>query len=327
MSLFPALLAATGPVTEAPSWVTSWTFDPWQLVPTVLFVALYARRVWTLEQEGRPVELWRIWLFTLGIVVAVLTYTSPLHAIGEEQSMAVHMTQHLLLGDIVPLLILFGLTRPLLRPLLAMPVLGELRFLTHPLVALPLWALNLYLWHLPEAYNAALGSPVLHAIQHITFLVTGALMWASLLETLPGPAWFGTGAKIAFVLVVRTLGTVLGNIFTWSSSGFYDHYEGVPSLWGLSQAADQSYAGVVMMSEGAVVTLALLAVLVYRAASESDLRQLLIERGVDPVRVKRAIRYGRARQLALSELGYIPSRFQSEPPEVARPTGSTGPGG
>ena len=319
MSFSSALFTAAGPAGEVPSWALSWTLAPWQLVPTVLFALLYFMRVRTLKQEGRPVPLWRISLFVLGIVIALLAFTSPLHAFGEESSMAVHMSQHLILGDIVPLLILFGLTRPLLRPLLALPVIIDLRFLAHPLVALPLWALNLGLWHMSGAYDAALGNDAIHALQHILFLTTGALMWAALLETLPGPAWFGTGAKIGYLVVVRALGTVLGNILTWSSVGFYSHYDSVPRLWGLSQTADQSYAGVVMMSETGAVTLAMLAVLVYRAASESDQRQLLLERGLDPVRVKRAVRFGRARDLALRELGYVPSRFQSDAPEVARP--------
>ena len=313
------LLVAFHQGEAAPSWLTSWTFDPWQLVPTLLFVVLYARRARTLKREGRPVPRWRIGLFTLGIAIAVLAFTSPLHAIGEDSSMAVHMTQHLILGDIVPLLILFGLTRPLLRPILAMPVLGDLRFLVHPAVALPLWALNLFLWHISGAYDAALSNDALHALQHVTFLTTGGLMWAALLETLPGPAWFGTGAKIGYLVVVRALGTVLGNILTWSSVGFYSHYDDVPRLWGLSQTADQSYAGVLMMSETGIITLTMLAILVYRAASESDQRQLLIERGLDPERVRRAIRFGRGRELALRELGYVPSRFQSEEPESVRP--------
>lgn len=314
MTGVPALLAAAGP---APSWLTSWTFDPWQLVPTLLFTVLYFRRVWTLERENRPVEVWRIWLFCTGIAVALLAFCSPLHAWGEQSSFAAHMVQHLLLGDIVPLLILFGLTRPLLRPLLALPYLGRLRVLAHPLVALPVWGAAMFLWHLQPAYDAALGNDLIHALQHLSFLLTGMFMWAALLETMPGPRWFGTGAKVGYVVVVRALGTILGNIFTWSSHGFYHHYRDVPRLWGLSQAADQSYAGVVMMSETGLITLTLLAVYIYRAAVESDQRQLLIERGIDKERVKRAVRYRRARELALQELGYMPNRFQGEAPELA----------
>ena len=322
MSLLPTVLAATGPILQAPSWTSSWTFDPWQLVPTIVFTLLYFRRVWTLEQEGRPVAVWRLWMFTIGIVLAILAFVSPLHAMGEESSMAAHMSQHLILGDIVPLFLLFGLTRPLLRPLLALPYLGRLRILTHPFVALPLWAVSLYLWHLPAAYDAALGNDLVHALQHICFLATGAFMWAALLETLPGPAWFGTPWKIGYTLIVRGLGSILGNIFTWSSAGFYHHYDHVPRLFGMSQITDQRYGGIIMMSESGIVTMTLLSVLVYRAASESDLRQLLIERGLDPVRVRRAVRFGRGRELALKELGYVPSRFQSDAPEVARPAGT-----
>ncbi len=325
MSLLSGLLAAVGPIQVAPSWYASWTLDPWQLVPTLIAAVLYYRRVWTLEQEGRPVPLWRIWLFTSGIAVALFAFTSPLHAIGEAQSMSVHMVEHLIIGDLVPLLIIFGLTGPVLRPILALPVLGDLRWLTNPLVALPLWGLNLFLWHFPAAYDAALGNDAVHAAQHICFLVTGGIMWAALFETLPGPRWFGTGAKVGYVILVRLLSTILGNIFTWSSTGFYHHYDNVPRLFGLSQAGDQSYGGVIMMSETGLVTLVLLAVLVFRAAVESDQRQLLIERGIDPARVKRAVRFGRARELALQELGYVPSRFQSEVPEVAHPAGTATP--
>ena len=55
--------------------------------------------------------------------------------------------------------------------------------------------------------------------------------------------------------------------------------------------------GVVMMAEGSIVTLGVLAWLVLRLASESELRQRLIEQGLDPRQVKRAVRYGRAKEL------------------------------
>ena len=65
------------------------------------------------------------------------------------------MVQHLLMGDLGALLIVLGLTGPLLQPLLANRWLGWLRHLAHPLVALPLWAIDLYVWHVPVLYQAA----------------------------------------------------------------------------------------------------------------------------------------------------------------------------
>ena len=72
---------------------------------------------------------------------------------GEELLLA-HMAQHLLIGDIAALLIVLGLTGPLLQPLLAIKAIDRLRVLTHPLVALPLWAASLYVWHIPALYQA-----------------------------------------------------------------------------------------------------------------------------------------------------------------------------
>ena len=68
--------------------------------------------------------------------------TLRIDTIGETRLFSVHMAQHLLIGDLAPLLLVLGLSGPLLRPLLARPALRPARRLTHPLVALPLWALN-----------------------------------------------------------------------------------------------------------------------------------------------------------------------------------------
>ena len=105
--------------------------------------------------------------------------------------------------------------------------------LVHPLVALPLWVANLYLWHLPFAYEGALEHQVVHALQHLSFFAAGILMWAAILETLPGPAWFGSGAKLAFIVAVRLASTLLANVFLWSDTLFYDPYADV----GLSDQA------------------------------------------------------------------------------------------
>jgi putative membrane protein len=274
---------------------TSWTFDPLQVAPTLLVAGLYARRVVTLRTRGTHVPSWRIAVFATGIVILLAALVSPVHALGE-QLFTFHMTQHVLLGDLAPLALLAGLTGPILRPALAF--LHRLRFLANPLVALPLWAANLYLWHLPFLYEAAVRHEAVHALEHLCFFTGGAIMWLPVLETLPAPEWFGTGAKLGYIAVVRAVETVLGNVFFWSGSVFYAGvYEHQERLWGLSPLEDQGIAGAVMMIEGSIVTLVALAWLFLRMASESELRQQLLERGLDPRAVKRAVRYGRASSL------------------------------
>jgi putative membrane protein len=274
---------------------TSWTFDPVQIVPVVLLALLYARRVRTLRGRGTHIPTWRIIVFATGIALLVVALVSPVHALGE-QLFSFHMLQHVLLGDLAPLALLAGLTGPILRPALAF--LHRLRFLAHPLVALPLWAVNLYVWHLPFLYEAAVRHDLVHALEHLCFFSGGAIMWLPVLETLPAPEWFGTGAKLGYIAVVRLVETVLGNVFFWSGTVFYAGvYVHRQHLWGISPLEDQGLAGAVMMIEGSLVTIVALAWLFLRMAREGELRQRLLERGVDPRTVKRAVRYGRAEEL------------------------------
>jgi cytochrome c oxidase assembly factor CtaG len=201
-----------------------------------------------------------------------------------------------ILGDLAPLCFVAGLTGPILRPVLAISWVEPLRVLAHPLVALPVWALNLYLWHIPFLYDAALHHSSVHAVEHFLFFTCGCLIWEPVLETLPAPAWFGTGVKIGYLVTVRLVETVLGNVFMWSSSMFYSVYRHAPE-WGITPAHDLNLGGVVMMAEGSAVTLAVLAWLFLKMAEESELRQRLLEQGLDPRQVHRAVRFGRAQDL------------------------------
>jgi cytochrome c oxidase assembly factor CtaG len=281
---------------ESPSLFHPWSFEPLQVAPTVIVALLYLWRTRTLAAAGRPVPVWRRATFGLGIVLVVVALNSPVDALGEEHFFFFHMTQHVILGDLAPLCFVLGMTRQLLRPVLALPVVEKLRVLAHPLVALPLWAADLYLWHIPYLYDAALHHNSVHALEHFCFFTAGCLMWEPVVETLPGPVWFGTGMKLGYIAVVRLIETILGNVFIWSSSAFYSVYRHPPE-WGITPVHDLNLGGIVMMAEGSVVTLAALAWLFLRLAAEGEMRQKLLEQGLDPRQVRRAVRYGRGDDL------------------------------
>jgi putative membrane protein len=283
---------------DEPSLLTSWTFDPLQLAPVVLAAFAYGLRVRTLHRRGTPPPAWRVAVFSLGIALLVLAFASPIAAIGERELFSFHMLQHVVLGDLAPLCLLAGLTGPILRPVLALRPVERLRVLANPVVALPVWAANLYLWHVPFFYEAAVEHSAVHALEHVCFFTAGLIMWLPVLETLPAPEWFGTGAKLGYIAVVRLVETLLGNVLLWSGSVFYPVYAEGGELWGVSPERDQSLAGAVMMLEGSLVTIAALAWLFLRLAAEGELRQELLERGHDPRAVRRAVRYGRAQELA-----------------------------
>jgi len=208
---------------------------------------LYVRRATTLARRGRPVPVSRQLWFGAGLLLLAVALATPIDTIGEERLFWVHMVQHLLIGDLAAFCVVKGLSGPLLRPVLALPGAARLRVLAHPLVALPLWALTLYVWHLPAVYEAALGHSGLHALEHALFFATGALMWAAVLEPLPGVPWFGAGWKAAYVLAVRTLGAGLANVFIWAGQPLYDWYG--------TSLSDQVIGGAIMFTEGSIVTL------------------------------------------------------------------------
>jgi len=214
-----------------------------------------------------------------------------------------HMVEHLLLGDIATLLLVLGLTGPLLQPILAIRFFDRLRVLAHPLVALPLWALNFYFWHVPALYDAAYGGAPVHALEHVSFIFFGCLMWMPVFGPLPKPQWFTAPWKVGYVIVVRFAGAILGNVLMWSGSVLYPVYASGEHYWHISPIADQSTAGVVMMVEGTFLGLGLLAWFFFEWSREGIEKQRLLdlafERGVelDERRAQRAVAAGQGKRL------------------------------
>lgn len=277
-------------------------FAPLELAPLIAAAALYAKRASTLAARGRPLPVWRQGCFAAGLLAIVIALASPLGHVSEELVVA-HMGEHLLLGDLATLLLVLGLTGPLLQPLLSIRVFDRLRVLAHPAVALPLWAADLFLWHVPALYEAAYGAAPVHALEHACFVFFGCLMWMPVFGPLPKPEWFDAGWKVGYVIAVRFVGAVLGNVLMWSGAVLYPIYASGERYWGISPLADQSTAGVVMMVEGTFLALGVLAWVFFEIAREGEEKQRLLDlardRGValDAARAGRAVAAGQGGRL------------------------------
>jgi putative membrane protein len=283
-----------------------------QLGPLAILAMLYAKRAHTLAERDAPVPGWRQACFYGGFVTIAAALTSLGSA--SQDLLYVHMIEHLLLGDIAALLIVLGLTGPLLAPVLRIRVFDRLRVLTHPLVAFPLWAINLYVWHLPVLYQAALRHSGVHAVEHAMFLGFGIAMWMPLFGPLPTPSWFGNLGKLLYIVAVRLTGTVLGNIFLWSGTVFYPFYLKGDAHFHISPIADQNLAGAIMMVEESLLTLGLFCWLFLRAARESEERQELLDYAyahdleLTDARAARAVAAGRGEELRKRLESRVPER-------------------
>jgi putative membrane protein len=273
-----------------------------QLGPLLILAVLYAQRVRTLAAEGRnPVPGWRQACFYGGFVVIAVALTSLGRA--SQDLLFVHMIEHLLLGDIAALLIVLGLTGPLIAPVLRIRFFDRLRILAHPLIAFPLWAIDLYVWHLPIFYEAALRHAGIHALEHAMFLGFGVNMWMCLFGPLPMPSWFGNFAKLVYIVAVRLAGTILGNVFLWSGTVFYPYYIHGDATYHISPLADQNIAGALMMVEESLLTIGLFCWLFLKTAREGEERQELLDyahaNGLEltDARAARAVSAGRGEEL------------------------------
>lgn len=242
----------------------------------LLYLTLYGRRLLTLSREGRPVQGWRIFSFVTGVVMLTAVQIGPLDSISDQELVA-HMAQHIFIGDFCSLLIVFGLTGPVIQPLLHVRATRPLRVLAHPLVALALWALDLYAWHTPLFYQLAIRHDLVHALEHACFFWFGTLLWLGLIGPLPKPKWFAGWGALGYIVLVRFTGAVLGNVLIWAQTTFYPVYKATDAARGLNALSDQNLAGGLMMIEEMILTTLLLGWLFYRFAKQDEERQALLD--------------------------------------------------
>jgi putative membrane protein len=279
---------------------------PVQTIGLPIVVALswipYHLRARTLARYGRPVPRWRRVCFASGLLVLEIAFSAPVDHLSDQLLMA-HMAEHLLIGDIASLLLVLGLSGPVIAPLLRNPVISKLRVLSHPVVAITLWAANFYVWHSPYLYQEALRHDALHALEHATFLAFGIAVWMGLLGPLPQPRWFSNSARLVYIIAMRLIGTVLGNILIFGGTVFYPYYLSGDAHWHISATADQVAAGGLMMVEESLLTIGLFCWLFLRVAREHEQRQALLDYAgqhgleLDDRRAARAVAAGRGDEL------------------------------
>ncbi|MGH2868330.1 MAG: cytochrome c oxidase assembly protein [Solirubrobacteraceae bacterium] len=262
------------------------------LLAALLYVMLYRRRTGTLTRERRPVASWRRISFYTGVITVAVIQLPPCDGLADSV-LAAHMVQHVVIGDLASLAIILGVTGPVLAPLLHTRASSATRRLSHPLVAVTLWAADLYAWHLPFFYQLAIEHDLVHALEHACMLWFGALLWLALIGPLPKPRWFAGGWELGYVMLVRFLGAVLANVLIWGQTVFYPVYRVSDRARGLSPLSDQSLAGGIMMLEQVILTTVLLAWLFIRVSRRDEERQSLLDwarrHGV-PLEAERAAR-------------------------------------
>src|SRR3954464_12005201 len=119
---------------------------------TVVIPALSLLYLFLVGQLGAPRR--RIACFAGSMVVLAVAFWTPLHHLGLHYLLTAHLLQNVILAEWAPLLAVLGISPAMAR---AAGRRRTFRVLTHPAVALPLWLVSYYTWHVPYVYDGALG--------------------------------------------------------------------------------------------------------------------------------------------------------------------------
>ncbi|MDA8162024.1 MAG: cytochrome c oxidase assembly protein [Desulfobacteraceae bacterium] len=162
--------------------------------------------------------------FVAGVVLMLLTLIGPLDFLGDDYLFSAHMLEHILLELAVPPLLLLGLPAEPVESLLSIGFAAKTeRFLRRPVVALLLGVGTLWLWHAPVLYNAALNNEGIHAVQHLSMLVTGTIFWWPVFSPLPSSRLLPIAGAV-YVFIAMSVDMILGILLTFMPLGFYPKY-------------------------------------------------------------------------------------------------------
>jgi cytochrome c oxidase assembly factor CtaG len=265
-----------------------WLADPAVLAPLALVTGIYVWRFREVRGEARArgAEGARgaTWLHALafgGAMLALLgAFVTPVEGLGEDYLFSAHMVQHVLLGDIAPLLLLLSLSRVMLRPVTRrlMRLERALGPFASPPAAIAVWLGTMYLWHIPALYDAATESALLHLVEHASFFAAGVALWWPLVEPIPMRHGLSGLQPLGYIAAAKGGLAALGLFLAWSSTAHYPHYEDAPRIWGLSAVEDQNVAGVIMMVEQSFTLVLVMVWLFTRLLTRSEQDELRRER-------------------------------------------------
>jgi len=264
----------------------SWTLDPGPVLLVLILAGLYLPRWWRVRRDdgAAAAPVWRLCSYLAGLACLIIALISPIDRLAE-QSFTFHMSQHVLLLDLVPIGLIGGLTKVLLRPatrrLLALE--RSLGWLMHPAVAVVLYIVAMWAWHVPAAYDTALNHASVHVLEHVVFLSVGLLYWWQLLSPIRSRFHTTVMGPLVYMLSTKLGVGILGIALTFAPNAIDPYYEHRPPIFGLTVDGDQSLGGEIMTLEQMIVMGVALAILLFRALEQSE-RELRREERLEDLR-------------------------------------------
>jgi putative membrane protein len=279
----------------------SWSPPVFLSLAVVVAVVLYLRGWRDLHRTSpQIIPPWRAAGFVLGLLSIWIAIASPLAAFDEE-SLTVHMLQHLLLMTIAPALILLGapvmplmhgLPRSFVRSVLGpffrwAPVQRLGHLFSQPAFCWIAAAAALVAWHIPAAFTLALKSEDWHIFEHASFLAAGLLFWWPIVQPWPSVAVWSRWSLLLYLFLATLPCDILSGFLVFSERVVYPVYFLAPRHFAISVLEDQQRAGALMWTcitivylvPAAILTIQLLGPVHARPAEASQSNRIAVAPG------------------------------------------------
>ncbi len=250
--------------------------DPSVVAIAAVVAFFYVRGVRIVRRDAIPMRR-RVSFFAglLAVCVALSRYFEG----AATTRFSAHMAQHMILLTVAPPLLVYG--RPTLAFLMSMslgarrrvrrlesrgPASFVLRVGGHPAVVGGVYTAALWSWHLPGAYQEAIRSSPVHALEHTTFLAIGLLFWGTVIGASTRRR-VSYPAALALVFATMLPGVWLAMILTFAPHLVYPVYGSH-----VGALSDQELAGALMWAPMALISATAIALLFLRWFRLLDMR-------------------------------------------------------
>lgn len=244
---------AVDPLTWSSTW-SAWHLDATAAALVGVLLALYLLAQRSLRRRGHDWPAARTVSWVAGVCVLAVVTLGVL-GVYDEQLFWTDVTQHVLVGLLVPVLLAFGL--PVTLAVKALPT-GPRRWLhrvlrsrgaavvASPLVAFGVLMAVLVVPYPMGGYAVALDARVLHDVWHLVILAAGCLLFWPLLGLDPVPGRAPHLLRQALLLGSLPVYVVIGLATLNSETGFAtDHFNALDRGWGPDLVEDQHIGGAV----------------------------------------------------------------------------------
>ena len=201
-------------------------------------------------------------LFGSGVLLMLLTLIGPLDFLGDEYLFSAHMMEHILLYLAVPPFLLLGLPTGPVESLLSLEIAAKVEgFLRRPTVACLVAVGTMWLWHLPIIYNTALNNEAIHAVEHLSVLLSGMIFFWPIFTPLQSHRLSPVIGTV-YIFIAMSANMILGILLTFSPLGYYPAYmrssddsvfQLIRTVWKLDPQSDLNLGGMFMWIIGGLL--------------------------------------------------------------------------